>query len=148
MKPAVVLDAGPIGLLTNPHPHPVPTAIRQWLVDLEFAGRRVVLPEISDYEIRREYLRARMRKSLRLLDRLARQIEYAPITTAIMRRAADLWAQARQTGRPTAPDLALDADMILAATALELGVPVIVATGNAAHLSRFVPAADWTAIPA
>jgi hypothetical protein len=60
-----------------------------------------------------------------------------------MRWAAELWAQARQGGYPTAPDPALDGDVILAAQALSLGVPVVVATANVAHLSRFVPADVW-----
>jgi hypothetical protein len=51
------------------------------------------------------------------------------------------------SGRPTAPDLSLDADVILAAQALTLGVPgVVVATSNAAHLRRYVPALPWRQI--
>lgn len=63
-----------------------------------------------------------------------------------MRRAAELWAQARNTGHPTAPDPALDRDVILAAQALCLNTPVVVATGNPAHLARFVPAELWSNI--
>jgi len=86
----VVLDAGPIGFLTNPNPTSIPVAIRQWLCDLLTAGRRVVLPEIGDYEVWREYLRANLRPALALLDSLAIQVEYLPLTTAAMRRAAEL----------------------------------------------------------
>jgi hypothetical protein len=60
-----------------------------------------------------------------------------------MRLAADLWARARQKSLPTAPNPALDGDVILAAQALVLGVPVVVATDNVAHLGRFVPADLW-----
>jgi len=66
-----------------------------------------------------------------------------PLTTAAMRRAAELWAWARNTGQQTAPDPALDGDVIVAAQALTLNTPVVVATGNPAHLSRFVPAELW-----
>lgn len=144
----VVLDTGPLGVLCNRLRTPPVLACRAWLERLRLAGRRVVLPEITDYEVRRELVRRGAAVLLRNLDSLGVQLEYAPITTPIMRRAAVLWAQARLGGYPTAPDPALDGDVILAATALELGVPVIVATGNAAHLARFVPAADRTAIPA
>ena len=63
-----------------------------------------------------------------------------------MRRAAELWAQARNTGQPTAPDPAIDADVILAAQSLSLGTPLIVATGNPAHLARFLRAELWSNI--
>ena len=63
-----------------------------------------------------------------------------------MRMAAELWAQARSAGRPTAPDPALDADVILAAQARSLTTAIVVATGNPAHLSRFVPAELWASI--
>jgi predicted nucleic acid-binding protein len=143
VKSIVVFDSGPLGFVTNPNSSPVPIAIRQWLTDLLTAGRRVMLPEIADYEIRREYIRANMSSSLNLLNSLANLIEYLPLTTAMMRQAAELWAQARNTGQQTAPDHALDGDVILAAQALSLGVPIVVVTGNPAHLSRFVPAELW-----
>ncbi len=143
MKPVVVFDSGPLGIVTNPHTSSSPVAGRQWLAGLQAAGRRVVLPEIADYELRREYLRAGMANSLKLLDSLANVVEYLPLTTAAMRKAAELWAQARSVGRPTAPDHALDGDVILAAQALSLGTAVLVATANPAHLARFVAADLW-----
>ena len=75
------------------------------------------------------------------------KVEYLAITTSAMRQAATFWAEARQQGRPTAADPALDGDVILAAQAATLGrVDVIVATTNARHLSRFVPAELWSDI--
>jgi hypothetical protein len=63
-----------------------------------------------------------------------------------MRLAADLWAQARIAGHPTAPDHSIDADVIVAAQALSLKMSIVVATGNPAHLGRFVPAEIWSSI--
>ena len=143
---AVILDTTPLGILCHPANPPHAVACRQWVADLLAAGRRVIVPEIADYELRREFLRLQNRASVVNLDSWGQLLEYLPLTTAAMRRAAELWAQARSTGRPTAPDLALDGDVILAAQALELGVPVIVATSNPAHLSRYVLAADWQTI--
>jgi predicted nucleic acid-binding protein len=140
---AVVLDTTPLGILCHPRNPPPVVACRDWLAALEAAGRRVVLPEIADYEVRRELTRRNSRSGLRILDSLGRRLDYRPLTTPAMRRAAELWAQARRTGRPTAADPALDADVILAAQALALGGPVVVATANPAHLSRFVPAELW-----
>jgi predicted nucleic acid-binding protein len=71
------------------------------------------------------------------------------ITDAALRRGADLWARARNSGRPTADPKALDADVLIAAQALDLGLPAsgfIIATVNVGHLSRFAPADLWTNI--
>jgi predicted nucleic acid-binding protein len=104
----------------------------------------VLIPEIADFEVRRELLRAGKLKSIRRLDRLASQLQYLPLATATIRRAAELWAQARNAGIPTAPPDALDADVILAAQAESVGG--IVATENVGHLARFVLAKHWRAI--
>ena len=107
-------------------------------------GVRMVIPEIADYEIRRELRRANKTAGLAQLDALARVIEYRPITTSAMRRAAEFWALARQQGQPTASDESLDADAILAGQADTLDVPeAIVATTNVGHLTRFVAADIW-----
>jgi hypothetical protein len=104
----------------------------------------VIVPEIADYEVRRELIRMGGMVALANLDGYGTQLEYLPLTTAAMRRAAELWAQARSAGLPTAPDPALDGDVILAAQALCLNTTVIVATGNPGHLNRFVPADLWS----
>ena len=54
----IILDSGPLGLITNPNPAPQNIACADWLKTLLSAGTRVVIPEIVDYEIRRELLRA------------------------------------------------------------------------------------------
>ena len=64
----VALDAGPLGLVTNPKRSPESLACAQWLQALVAAGARVVLPEIADYEVRRELLRGRRQQGLRRLD--------------------------------------------------------------------------------
>jgi predicted nucleic acid-binding protein len=105
------------------------------------AGHRVIVPEITDYELRRELLRVRKAASIQRLDALAHGTEYLPLTTPAMLRAAELWAQARQQGQPTAGDNTIDIDMILVAQALTLGVAdVVIASTNVGHLGRFVPA--------
>jgi len=140
----VVLDAGPLGLLSNPKPSALPIACRQWVAAMQAAKRRLIVPEIADYEVRRELLRAGFPLSIALLDALAQQLEYLPLSTAAMRQAADFWAIVRQAGLPTAGDKTIDADVILAAQAATLGTPdIVIATTNIGHLSRFVPAGLW-----
>ncbi|HKB01570.1 MAG TPA: nucleic acid-binding protein [Gemmataceae bacterium] len=107
-------------------------------------GARVIIPEIADYEVRRELIRAGKASSIARLDALAAATNYLPLSTAAMRKAAELWAAARKAGKPTATEKAIDGDVILAAQALTLGEPsVVVATTNVGHLSRFVTAQDW-----
>ena len=143
MTLAVLLDSAPLGLLTAPPRRPQTLACSQWLAGLIAAGVRIVVPEITDYELRRELLRTAHAASIRRLDALAQATEYLPLTTAAMRKAAELWALARQQGQPTAGDNTIDADMILAAQALTLGAPAVVATTNVGHLARFVSAELW-----
>lgn len=74
---------------------------------------------------------------------------YAPITTAAMLKAAEFWAAARRVGRPSADDVPLDADMILAGQTAILhrdGQDAVIATTNVRHLNLFVPAASWREI--
>ncbi len=141
----VLLDSGPLGLATNPKPSPNNLACSEWLQSLIEARIRVVVPEIADYEVRRELLRASKFNGLALLDTLAESLEYLPLTTSTMRRAARLWADACQSGQPTAGDNTIDADVILAAQAMSLEVDdYVIATTNVGHLSRFAPAQLWS----
>jgi predicted nucleic acid-binding protein len=140
----VFLDAGPIGLVTNPKLSPESTLCTRWLQTLITSNIRVIIPEIADYEVRRELLRANNVRGIARLDELANSIEYLPITTTAMRQAAMFWEQARQQGQPTASDKTIDSDMILAAQATTLDVvDVAIATTNVGHLSRFATADLW-----
>lgn len=149
MSRIVLLDSGPLGLATNPGSAPTNAACLLWLQSLPLRGYQAGLPEIADYEVRRELLRADKSRGLRNLDQLKSSVIYYPITTTLMLRAAVLWASARKQGRPTAPDPALDGDVILAAQGqllAEQGHSVVVATMNVDHLSRFLDARHWTEI--
>ncbi len=144
MNRVVLLDTGIIGLITNPKRVPESLACNCWLQTLIKAGIRVILPEIADYEVRRELLRANKIKGIKRLDELANLIEYLAITTDAMRKAALFWAQARQQGQPTAGDKTIDGDMILIAQAVTLSVKnPIIATTNVGHLSKFFRADLW-----
>lgn len=143
----VVLDSGPLGILASPRKSPTNLACNRWLKSLIGAGIRVIVPEIADYEVRRELIRAQKRRGLEKLDALSSDLDYLPLTTPTMRRAAELWALARQQGMPTAGDNTIDADMILAAQAESVGLnAAVVATVNVAHLSRFCSTDLWTNI--
>ncbi len=136
-------------MVTNPNRSPLNEQCSQWLEVLLERGIRVILPEITDYEIRRELVRADRTKGLQRLDLMKSTLEYLPISTAAMIRAAEFWAYARNRGTPTAEPAALDADAILAGQASLLASDdeeVVIATTNPAHLSLFASAHDWRAI--
>lgn len=146
----VVLDTGLLGMVTHPRASEQNRESNAWLVRTMELGHVVVIPEVADYELRRELIRANKKEGLKRLDSLVDALVYLPLTTQTMRRAAQLWARARNEGRPTAPMEALDADVILAAQALSLATadePVVVATTNVGHLARFVDARAWHDIP-
>jgi len=147
----VLLDAGPLALVTNPAGRSLAEACREWMDGLVRRGIAVAVPEIADYEVRRELLRAGKFNGLARLDALAAHpaARYLPLTTDAMRLAAEFWAEARRQQRPGAGEAALDADVILAAQAVVAGAEgddVVVATTNIDHLARFVSASLWTDI--
>ncbi|MGH9424994.1 MAG: type II toxin-antitoxin system VapC family toxin [Terriglobia bacterium] len=144
MSRFVLLDTSVLSLVSNPRPSPLILACRQWTETLIQRGNKVFIPEIADYELRRELLRAKKTKGITKLDSLCPQFKYLPLTTTAMRQAAVFWAQARQQGQPTAADNTIDCDMILVAQAATLGAAnFIIATTNIRHLTRFVPADLW-----
>ena len=143
----VLLDAGPIGLITNPKLSEQGIACNQWLQSLIESENRVIVPEIADYEVRRELLRAKKTFGLARFVALSQLFVFLPLTTTAMRLAAELWAQARQQGQPTAGDKTIDGDMILIAQAKTLrNSDAIIATTNVRHLSRFILADSWQTI--
>lgn len=148
----ILLDSAPLALLATPvrsSNAPTVQAIRQWAVSCDAAGHRLIVPQCVDYEVRRELLRANKTASIVELDRLGVDLFFLPVTNAAWLHAAELWAETRRQGQPTAHDENIDVDVILAAQALTCGVPeteLVVATTNLRHITRFVPAALWETI--
>ena len=151
MSKVIVLDSGPLGLLVHRSGVAPADDCRRWAKAHLLAGSRFIVPEIADYELRRELLRLGKKEAVAKLDAFApRHTEaYLPITTDAMRLAAELWAQSRRTGTPTASPSAIDVDVILAAQVLSCGHAsgeCVVATSNLGHLTQFVPAQRWDLI--
>ncbi|NEO88974.1 MAG: type II toxin-antitoxin system VapC family toxin [Moorea sp. SIO3G5] len=149
MSKVIVLNSAPVGLITNPKGAGLSLQCQEWFSNLFDRGYDVVLPEIIDYEIRRELLRSNKGSGIKKLNRLKAEIIYLPITTEVMLKAAELWAEVRKKGKPTADPKALDGDVILAAQAILVtnsGYEVTVATNNTKHLSLFVDAREWQEI--
>ncbi len=150
MRPAILLDTSVLGLLVTPAARSTDARdCARWLAQQLRAEVRVLMPEIADYELRRELVRLSRAKALAKLDALGVITEYLTVSTRAFRRAADLWADARRAGQPTAGDKNIDVDVILAAQALTLEPsPTIIATTNVRHLARFASAEVWSKINA
>jgi hypothetical protein len=149
MSLIVPLDAGPLGMITNPKSSPENEACKNWLAGLAYSGIEAMIPEIADYEVRRELLRAGRDRGLSRLDALKGMLGYASITTPVMLKAAEFWATARKMGRQSADDASLDADMILVAQAAALihnRDETVIATTNVRHLALFASARLWREI--
>jgi predicted nucleic acid-binding protein len=144
MSRTLVLDTGPAGKLG--HPRAAPELAQRVLAALN-AGDTIVLPEIVDYELRRNFLleiargKSSFQRSVKRLDQLRTELTFLPLNSNAMMTAATLWAHARRQGKPTADARELDGDAILAAQAQQ--VDGIVVTENIGHLSLFVQVSLW-----
>ncbi len=50
MSRVIILDIGPLGLLTNPKKTPETRAITRWAPDIMMVGHRLMVPAIADYD--------------------------------------------------------------------------------------------------
>jgi predicted nucleic acid-binding protein len=151
MTHLLVLDASVVGAITNPkQTNAIVRDCQIWFRRSLARQSIFVLPEIADYEIRRELLRGKKINGLKKLDELKSAIYYYPIDSEIMLTAAQLWAESRQRGMPTADARELDGDVILAAQAIQLqakGYKVTIVTTNVGHLAQFITASHWQDLP-
>lgn len=158
----LVLDTGVLGELCHPRVKP---ELSKWLdlvVEHAGEGTRIYIPEIADFELRRKLIHIILKErqdlrrriplqlgeveseSIKRLDALAVEFDFLPIDSSSMKRAAQLWAEARSRGRSAAPEEGLDGDVVLAAQALE--VDAVVVTYNARHFEGLVAAKSWLEI--
>lgn len=151
MSRVILLDAGPLGIVTKRRGVPDAEACRAWVARCLQQGALVLVPAIAYYEVRRELERIPNATGLARLEAFCSVVpgRYVPLSDPALRLGCRLWAQARNAGTPTAAPSELDCDVLLAAQALTLDVPVadrIIATTNVGHLAQFVAADLWTNI--
>jgi hypothetical protein len=87
MSRVILLDTGPLGLVTHPRDH---HGAGPWLAQLLLRRTAVRIPEIADYELRRELVRAGKSRSIDRLNGFKRTLGYVPLDTDTMLLAADL----------------------------------------------------------
>ena len=80
-----MLDSGPLGRLTHAD-YSRNREYRAWLAALLDHNIAVFVPEIADYEVRRNLIVENLTGSLANLDALPSLINYVPITTATCTR--------------------------------------------------------------
>lgn len=151
MSRVVLLDAGPLGIVTKRRGVPDAEACRAWVARCLRQGARIFVPAIAYYEVCRELERMRNTTGLARVAAFCRAVpgRYLPLSDAALQLGCRLWAQARHAGTPTAAPSELDCDVLLAAQALTLEVPEadrVIATTNVGHLAQFVAAQLWTQI--
>ena len=151
----VFIDTGVLGLLSSPNKREEVIKSQEWLYSLLAKGVNVVSSDICDYEVRRGTfltIDSQLKKTIiNKLDNLHDLINFLPVSPLILRYAAELWAENRRQGLPTADTENIDVDVIIGATCqlLEqeyLGQRLVVATTNVKHLSRFIEAKEWSEI--
>jgi predicted nucleic acid-binding protein len=147
----IILDSGPLGILTVSPTHQTAAPCHAWLAALEAVGAIIVIPAVADYEVRRGLIFKTAPAKLRNLNALVARFGRLPVSQVAWDLAADLWAQANLSGQPTAGPKSLDADAVIAGQALTVGQPgdtVTMATINVRHMARFpgLDARDWPTI--
>ena len=139
----LALDSGPLGQLAHPDKSRNPD-LHRWFANQIQAGAIFLIPEITDFEVRRNLILESRAQSLLNLDILAKTAVYLPITTDDMRLAAHYWARARKTGKSVGDPKELNADVTDAAQAF--ANEAVVVTDNIGHLAQFVEARPWSTI--
>jgi hypothetical protein len=85
MNSIIVLDARPLLQICHPRKW---QGISDWSAEAVASGWRIVIPEITDYEVRRLLLKRGATRQLKELNGNVEDLYYAPLTTALMREAA------------------------------------------------------------
>ena len=149
----ILLDAGLVGLAILPPHHPGPEGqdFRAWFSRTQGTIHQFAIADVTQYEVARGLLyKGAVAKLMRLGHFIAATLSVES-SREVWEQAAGLWAKVRRQGQPTASDASLDGDAILAASALVVagyGEPVVIATTNVKHLSRFgVDGREWRDIP-
>ncbi|MEM8777271.1 MAG: hypothetical protein AAGF26_00070 [Cyanobacteria bacterium P01_G01_bin.49] len=136
MNQVIVPDAHPLSQITHPRIKP---SVQKWLKSLD-KETVIKVAEITDYELRRELLRTGKQKSIDRLNKFNQEVGLIPLNSAVMQKAAELWAWTRNKGKPTASNDSLDGDVILVSQAiiqLSNFDKITIATTNIKHISLF-----------
>ncbi|MDJ0742465.1 MAG: hypothetical protein QNJ32_03770 [Xenococcaceae cyanobacterium MO_167.B27] len=136
-KRIILLDTGVLGKICHKKLDNNITKVLNYLQQ-EKIGLRVA--EISDYELRRNFLLESLDKSIGKLNKFRKTDRLLFFDTETMIIASEIWAEIRKQGNPTENKDSLDGDVILAAQACQLKEyyeEVIILTTNAKDIAKF-----------
>ena len=144
----VFLDSGVLHTLISNSKVKEVIDCQNWFYYLLSRSALIVTSVICNYEVKRELVRRNNVGEINNLNQLKKLIDCLPVDEPTLDLAAELWAEARNQGIPTADNLSLDADVIICAqyqllTRKYPGRYVIIVTTNVKHLSRFAEAQEW-----
>ena len=144
----VFLDSGVLHTLISNSKVKEVIDCQNWFYYLLSRSALIVTSAICNYEVKRELVRRNNVEEINNLNQLKKLIDSLPVDEPTLDLAAELWAEARNQGIPTADNLSLDADVIICAQYQLLarkypGRYVVIATTNVKHLSRFAEAQEW-----
>lgn len=144
----VILDSGVLHTLISDSKVQKVIDCQNWFYYLLSRSALVVTSAICNYEVKRELIRRNNVKEINNLNQLKALVNFLVVDEPTLDLAAELWAEARNKGLPTADDNRLDADVIICAQYQLLaekypGRYVVIATTNVKHLSRFTEAKEW-----
>ena len=105
MSRVILLDAGPLGIVTKRLGVPDAEACRAWVARCLRHGARIFVPAIAYYEVCRELERMRNTTGLARVAAFCSAVpgRYLPLSDTALRLGCRLWAQARNAGRPRRP---------------------------------------------
>lgn len=152
----VVLDTNILGVLATPNDSESLERegesrevyyCTEWLYRLLSKGAQVVIPNICDYEIRRELIRISS-SSVEELNNLRESLDCYEVTFDVLEEAAEIWAESRKISQPNTQKENIDVDCIVAACCRVLerensGRVVILATKNIKDFQRTTNCALW-----
>lgn len=124
-SPAPLIDSDTLSEVLKRRDDAVGTRARQYLS----AHRRFRLSIITRYEILRGLAAKDARRQIERFEAQCARSDIVPLSDDVVVLAADLYGQLHRRG-----ELISDADLLIAATALRLGVPLV--TENRRHFER------------
>lgn len=134
-----LLDTNTLSLLLRAHPE-VDSRFRE----ARRAGDQLILSPVVEFEIRRGLIRRRATAIEARFTQFTAWLIYRDFDRTGWRRAAELWAFSRDHAMPLP-----DADLLIAAQAMELGATLV--TNNERHFRLFEPLGltveNWATAP-
>jgi toxin FitB len=137
MTGLIILDSAPLGFFCNPKNRDNYKKLSNFVKSLNFS---IGVPEIIDYELRRNLELENLQKSISLLSQFQQRRQLISLESEDLIRAAELWAWCRKQGSTTTENKGIDIDVILVSQALsrkDFFNKVVILTIDTGDLSVF-----------